>query len=89
MAAPSPKRARVQGRGALPFPLPRLLARDLFRLIRSVHGPGVSILLVEQNGHQALQIADRGYVAEKGEVSLVGTGEESLRDEYVRKAFWG
>ncbi len=68
--------------------MPRLV-QDLFRLIRSVHGQGVSILLVEQNVHQALQIADRGYVLEKGEVGLVGTGEELLRDEYVRKAFLG
>ena len=46
-------------------------------------------MLVERSVHQALQIADRRYVLEKGEESLVGTGEELLRDEYVRKAFLG
>jgi branched-chain amino acid transport system ATP-binding protein len=68
--------------------MPRLV-QDLFRLIRSVHEQGISILLVEQNVHQALQIADRGYVLEKGAIALTGSGKELLGDAYVRKAFLG
>jgi branched-chain amino acid transport system ATP-binding protein len=68
--------------------MPRLV-QDLFRLIRSVHEQGISILLVEQNVHQALQIADRGYVLEKGAIALTGSGRELLGDAYVRKAFLG
>jgi branched-chain amino acid transport system ATP-binding protein len=68
--------------------MPRLV-QDLFRLIRSVHEQGISILLVEQNVHQALQIADRGYVLEKGQIAVTGSGKELLGDPYVRKAFLG
>jgi branched-chain amino acid transport system ATP-binding protein len=65
------------------------LVQDLFRLVQRVREGGVSILLVEQNVHQSLKIADRGYVMEKGRTMLSGTGQELLRDDYVRRAFLG
>jgi branched-chain amino acid transport system ATP-binding protein len=46
-------------------------------------------LLVEQNLNQALRIAHRGYVLEKGEVVLAGTGADLLADTYVQRAFLG
>jgi branched-chain amino acid transport system ATP-binding protein len=66
-----------------------MLVQDLFRLIRQVSQRGISILLVEQNVHQSLQIAHRAYVLEKGEVVLSGTGEALLDNAFVQKAFLG
>jgi branched-chain amino acid transport system ATP-binding protein len=65
------------------------LVQELFRLIQRVREGGVSILLVEQNVHQSLKIADRGYVMEKGRTMLSGAGQDLLRDDYVRRAFLG
>ncbi|MEO9191020.1 MAG: ABC transporter ATP-binding protein [Acetobacteraceae bacterium] len=65
------------------------VTQELFRLIEAVNGRGISVLLVEQNLHQSLRIAHRGYVLEKGEVVLAGTGQELLADSYVQRAFLG
>jgi branched-chain amino acid transport system ATP-binding protein len=54
-----------------------------------VNKSGIGVLLVEQNLHQSLRIAHRGYVLEKGSVVLAGTGQELLADAYVQKAFLG
>ncbi len=66
-----------------------LVTRELFRLIEAVNSGGISVLLVEQNLHQSLRIANRAYVLEKGEVVMTGSGKELLTNEYVRKAFLG
>ena len=66
-----------------------ILIQDLFRLVQQIAKGGVSILLVEQNLHQSLRIADRGYVMEKGKVVLSGTGSELLANEFVQRAFLG
>jgi branched-chain amino acid transport system ATP-binding protein len=65
------------------------VVQEVFRLIEAVNKRGISVLLVEQNLHQALRIAHRGYVLEKGAVVLAGTGQELLSNDYVRKAFLG
>ncbi|MEA2727859.1 MAG: branched-chain amino acid transport system ATP-binding protein [Acetobacteraceae bacterium] len=65
------------------------VTQELFRLIQTVNRSGISVLLVEQNLHQALRIAHRGYVLEKGEVVLAGTGKDLLADAYVQRAFLG
>ncbi|HET6198482.1 MAG TPA: ABC transporter ATP-binding protein [Acetobacteraceae bacterium] len=65
------------------------VVQEVFRLIEAVNKRGISVLLVEQNLHQALRIAHRGYVLEKGAVVLAGTGQELLANDYVRKAFLG
>jgi branched-chain amino acid transport system ATP-binding protein len=67
---------------------PRLV-NDLFAMIRRLNKEGVTILLVEQNVRQTLQIASRAYVLEKGRVVLTGTGSELLDSPFVRKAFLG
>jgi branched-chain amino acid transport system ATP-binding protein len=63
--------------------------QELFRMIGTVAAGGVSIVLVEQNVHQSLKIARRGYVLEKGRTVKGGTGEELLADDFVRRAFLG
>ena len=65
------------------------LVQELFRLIQQVNAEGVGILLVEQNVHQSLRIAHRGYVMEKGQIVLSGSGKDLLGNEFVRRAFLG
>jgi len=66
-----------------------IVTQEVFKLIEAVNKRGISVLLVEQNLHQALRIAHRGYVLEKGAVVLGGTGQELLANDYVRRAFLG
>jgi len=66
-----------------------IVTQEVFKLIEAVNKSGIGVLLVEQNLHQALRIAHRGYVLEKGSVVLAGTGKELLPDAYVRRAFLG
>jgi branched-chain amino acid transport system ATP-binding protein len=63
--------------------------QELFPMIARVAASGVSIVLVEQNVHHSLKIAQRGYVLEKGRTVKGGTGEELLADDFVRRAFLG
>jgi branched-chain amino acid transport system ATP-binding protein len=66
-----------------------IVTQEVFKLIEAVNKSGIGVLLVEQNLHQSLRIAHRGYVLEKGAVVLSGTGQELLADAYVQKAFLG
>ena len=50
---------------------------------------GLTVLMIEQNARQGLQISDRGYVLELGQNSYEGTGKELLENEAVRRAFLG
>jgi branched-chain amino acid transport system ATP-binding protein len=67
---------------------PRVVA-DVFTAIRRIHEQGISVLLVEQNVHQALAIANRAYVLETGRVVREGTPEALLTDEQVRASYLG
>jgi branched-chain amino acid transport system ATP-binding protein len=66
-----------------------LLVEELFDCIRRVHAHHVTILLVEQNVHQALEIADRAYVLENGRTVRSGTAAELLADRSVQAAYLG
>jgi branched-chain amino acid transport system ATP-binding protein len=66
-----------------------MLVRAVFDLVRGLHGRGITVLLVEQNLHQSLRVAGRGYVLEKGRVALSGTGAMLLDDPYVRQTYLG
>jgi branched-chain amino acid transport system ATP-binding protein len=66
-----------------------LIVRNIFAVIRELHEQGVTILLVEQNAHLALQYADRGYVLEAGRVTITGPAETLANDESVRRAYLG
>jgi len=61
----------------------------IFETIGKLHAAGIPILLVEQNAHMALSIADRGYVLETGAIKLQGSGTDLLNNEAVRKAYLG
>ncbi|MFL9922652.1 ABC transporter ATP-binding protein [Herbaspirillum lusitanum] len=57
--------------------------------IQLVNSKGVSILLVEQNLHKALAIADYGYVIQTGRIVMQGSGDELLNNEDIKKAYLG
>ena len=61
----------------------------IFETIMKLNQAGITILLVEQNAAMALQIANRGYVLETGNVALEGPGRELLVNEKVRKTYLG
>ena len=68
--------------------MPKMVSH-LFQLIRTVLDTGVSLILVEQNAHQALEVVQRAYVLEKGHVTIEGAGRHLLSNEIVRKSFLG
>ena len=65
------------------------LVQEIFRIVKDLHGRGLTILLVEQNVRQALQVADVAFVLENGRVVMSGTGPELARDPKVREAYLG
>ncbi len=65
------------------------IVREIFNIIKTLRTTGVTILLVEQNAHLALQAADRGYVLEAGCITLTGPAAELLQDERVKQAYLG
>jgi branched-chain amino acid transport system ATP-binding protein len=66
-----------------------IVVREMFEIIREINREGITILLVEQNVHQSLKLADRAYVLENGSVVLEGAGSALLDDERVRAAYLG
>lgn len=65
------------------------LVTEIFKIITELHGDGVTILLVEQNAHRALEVADRAYVLETGNIVLQGAGKDLLHDPKVKEAYLG
>lgn len=66
-----------------------ILMRSVFETIREINKEGTTILLVEQNAYAALQIANRGYVLENGQIVLSGKAKDLASDEKVKKAYLG
>lgn len=66
-----------------------VLVDSIFQTIQDLHAAGTTILLVEQNARMALQVADRGYVMQTGEIVLSGTADHLRTNEMVRKAYLG
>ena len=66
-----------------------LLVKEIFGVIARLKSRGIPILLVEQNAHAALSVADRGYVLETGAVALGGPAAQLLGDERVKAAYLG
>jgi branched-chain amino acid transport system ATP-binding protein len=66
-----------------------LLVREIFKLIEEINREGVTVLLVEQNARQALRIAHRAYVVEKGRITLSGSAERLMEEHNVVEAYLG
>ncbi len=66
-----------------------LMVEKILNTLVSLKQNGLTILLVEQNAHAALQIADRGYVLETGKIVLEGNASDLLNDAEVKRAYLG
>ncbi len=66
-----------------------IVVSDVFALIRKIHDTGTTVLIVEQNVRQTLELADRAYVLENGRIALSGSAREVLEEESVRRAYLG
>ena len=64
-----------------------IIVEQIFEIIKELNQEGITILLVEQNAYQALQIAHRGYVIQTGEIKLQGNGYDLITNEEVREAY--
>lgn len=65
------------------------IVQVIFRIIREINAAGTTILLVEQNAHMALKVANRAYVLEVGRIVMEGSAQELAASDAVRKAYLG
>ncbi len=66
-----------------------MLIAAIFDIIQEINRQGTTVLLVEQNAHRALSVADRAYILETGLISATGTGADLLHDPAVKAAYLG
>ncbi|OON89627.1 ABC transporter ATP-binding protein [Pyramidobacter sp. C12-8] len=66
-----------------------IVIRDIFKIIETLHREGITILLVEQNAHVALKIADYAFVLETGSLGVQGKGSDLLNDPAIKAAYLG
>ncbi len=66
-----------------------IMVDKIFEVVNDIHSRGTTILLVEQNASRALQLANRGYVMESGEITMAGEAKALLNDPKVRAAYLG
>ncbi|NMA24324.1 MAG: ABC transporter ATP-binding protein [Clostridiales bacterium] len=73
----------------LSYGLAPIIVTEVFNIVKSLREQGITVLLVEQNVKQSLEIADRAYVLENGRVALDGPCCDLLDNDYVKKAYLG
>ncbi|MDI2614939.1 ABC transporter ATP-binding protein [Klebsiella pneumoniae] len=66
-----------------------LVVKQIFQILRELTAQGMTLFLVEQNAHHALNLSDRAYVMVNGQIRLSGSGQTLLNDPEVRKAYLG
>jgi branched-chain amino acid transport system ATP-binding protein len=66
-----------------------IIVDEIFKIIEGMRSKEIAIFLVEQNVRHTLEIADRGYVLENGEIILQGDSEKLLSEDHIRKAYLG
>lgn len=66
-----------------------VIVLEIFAIIKNLIQTGVTILLVEQNAHLALETAHRGYVMESGTITITGNAQDLLNNEQVKQAYLG
>ena len=66
-----------------------ILVDTIFEVIREINKEGTTILLIEQNASKALQVANRGYVLETGQIVKEGSAKELLESPDVQRAYLG
>ena len=66
-----------------------IVVEKVLDTVRSINDEGVTVLLVEQNIHDSLLVANRGYVLEQGKVILEGTSRELLSNSHIKEVYLG
>jgi len=66
-----------------------LVVAQVFDLVRKVRADGLTVLIVEQNVQQVLDVVDRAYLLEVGSIKLAGTSAELRGNDFIRKAYMG
>lgn len=66
-----------------------LVVKSIFKIIETINGQGITVLLIEQNANMALRIADTAYVLETGVITMTGTGAELLANDTIKEAYLG
>ena len=70
-------------------PMAIKMVKELFKSIVAMNEQGITILLVEQNIRNALEIADRAYLLENGRITMEGAPDQFLENDHVKKAYLG
>lgn len=73
----------------LSYGLSPLMAKEAMAMVRSLRDRGMTVLLVEQNVKQSMEIADRAYVLENGRIAMEGPCRELLENDYIKRAYMG
>jgi len=73
----------------LSYGLAPIIVTEVFEIVTMLQQQGITVLLVEQNVHQSLEIASRAYVLENGRIVLDGESSQLLENDYIRKAYMG
>ncbi len=71
------------------YGLSPILVKEIFNVIKTLRDQGMTLLLVEQNVQQTLEIADRSYVLENGRIVSEGRSRELLQNDHIKKAYLG
>jgi branched-chain amino acid transport system ATP-binding protein len=66
-----------------------IIIQQIFNIIKDIREKGITIFLVEQNAHKALQIADRAYIMETGKITLTDSGANLLQSDVIKAAYLG
>lgn len=66
-----------------------ILVKTIFKIIKEINQQGTTILLVEQNVFHSLTLSHRGYVLENGSIVLGGSGQDLLKNQYIRQSYLG
>ena len=66
-----------------------LVVQQVFELVRRIRAEGLTVLIVEQNVQQVLDVVDRAYLLEVGSIKLAGTAAELKNNDFIRKAYMG
>jgi branched-chain amino acid transport system ATP-binding protein len=71
------------------YGLAPIMVKELFKSLVSMNAQGITVLLVEQNIRNALEIADRAYLLENGRMVMEGAPEQFLQNDHVKKSYLG
>ena len=65
------------------------LVKEVFAFVKEINRKGISVLIVEQNVKETLQLSDRAFIIQDGKTTFDGRSEELMDDDNVRKAYLG